>query len=91
MNDQGARITFPTSGFTNFFLKYDGTQQNLRDVQRLSVTPGLVSGKEILALKGCFVYRTVGQVRRTSFCFFYQAKVSETAHLNFCTVGQAAD
>jgi hypothetical protein len=91
MNDQGARITFPTSGFTNFFIKNDGTQQNLRDVQRLSVTPGLVSGKEVLALRGCFVYRTVERVHRTSFCYFYQAKVTDAAHLNFCTVGQAAD
>jgi hypothetical protein len=59
MNDQIARITFPTTGFTNFFIRYDGTQQSIRDVQKLSVSPEVVIGKAIVALKGCFVY--VGQ------------------------------
>jgi hypothetical protein len=91
MSSQGVRITFPTTGFNTFQIKYDGTQQSLRDVQKLSVRPNLVEGKEVVAFKGCFVYQTSGQVHRTSFCYFYQAKVSEPAHLNFCTVGQAAD
>jgi hypothetical protein len=91
MNDQVARITFPTTGFTNFIIRYDGTQQSIRDIQRLSVSTEIVTGKAIVALKGCFVYRTVEKVHRTSFCYYYQAKVSEVAHLNYCTVGQAAD
>jgi hypothetical protein len=91
MNDQNARITFPTTGFNNFIIRYDGTQQNIRDVQKLSISPDLIGGKEIAAFEGCFVYRTSGQVHRTSICYFYQAKVSDVAHLNYCTVGQAAD
>lgn len=91
MNDQNARVTFPTTGFTNFNLKYTGTQKSLRDVGQLSVTPAILAGTEIVAVKGCFVYRTSGQVHRTSYCYFYQAKFSDATHLNFCTVGQAAD
>jgi hypothetical protein len=91
MNDQNARITFPTTGFNSFVIRYDGTQQNIRDVQKLSISSELVVGKGIAAFKGCFVYRTSGQIHRTSFCYFYQAKVSDVAHLNYCTVGQAAD
>jgi hypothetical protein len=52
MNDQNARITFPTTDFTNFIVHYDGTQQTLRDIQKLSVSPNLVAGKEIVAFKG---------------------------------------
>lgn len=91
MTDQNAQITFPTAGFTNFILGYDGTQQTLRDFDKLSVTPELVAGKQVVAFKGCFVYRTLGEIRRTSFCYFYLAKVSDISHLNYCAVGQAAD
>jgi hypothetical protein len=91
MSNQGVRITFPTTGFNTFQIKYNGTQESLRDVQKLSVSPNLVGGKEVVAFKGCFVYQSSGQIHRTSFCYFYQAKVSDVAHLNYCTVGQAAD
>lgn len=91
MDDKTARITFPTSGFSHLILGYDGTQQTLRDVDRLSVSPELVSGKQVAAFKGCFVYRTVGQIHRTAFCFFYEAKLSDISHLNYCTVGQTAN
>jgi hypothetical protein len=77
MNDQFARVSFPTSGFNSFVLRYDGTQASLRDVDKLSVTDDLVSGKEIVAFKGCFVYRTLNEVHRTSFCFSYQAKTTD--------------
>jgi hypothetical protein len=91
MNDANARITFPTTGFNSFVMHYDGTQASLRDVGRLSVTPELVSGAAVVAFRGCFVYRTIEQVHRTTYCYFYQAKVSDVAHLNFCSVGQGAD
>jgi hypothetical protein len=91
MNDQVARITFPTTGYNSFIIKYNGTQKNIRDVGPLSVTPGIVDGTDIVAFKGCFVYRTTGQVHRTAFCYYYQAKLSDASHLNYCTVGQAAD
>jgi hypothetical protein len=91
MTDQTARITFPTTGFNTFNLRYDGTKLSVRDVEKLSVSPDLVSGKAVVAFKGCFVYRTFGEIHRTSVCYFYQAKVSDVAHLNFCTVGQAAN
>jgi hypothetical protein len=78
MNDQNARITFPTTGFNSFVIHHDGTQQNRRDVGRLSVTPEHVSGTAVVAFKGSFVYRTIEQVHRTTFYYFYQAKVSDT-------------
>ncbi|MBR0957250.1 hypothetical protein [Bradyrhizobium japonicum] len=90
-NNQTARVTFPTTGFTTFQLGYDGTQLSLRDVQKLSVTADLAGGKQVVVFKGCFVYVTIEEVRRTSFCYFYQFKVSSLDHLNYCTVGQAAN
>jgi hypothetical protein len=91
MSNQGVRITFPTAGSNTFQIIYDGTQQSLRDVQKLSVTRKLVEGKEVVAFKGCFVYQTTGQIHRTSYCYFYQAKVTEPAHLNYCIAGQEAN
>jgi hypothetical protein len=91
MTDESSRVSFPTNGFNSFFLHYNGTQASLRDVQQLSVTPEIISGKSVVAFKGCFVYRTVEVVHRTAYCHFYYAKVSDPTHLNFCAVGQAAD
>lgn len=91
MNDLLARITFPTTGFNTFNESYDGTPLNIRDVNKIAITDKIVSGSEIVAFKGCFVYRTVSEVHRTAFCYYYQAKVSDAAHLNFCNVGQAAN
>jgi hypothetical protein len=91
MNDQNASVTFPTSGFTNFIRRYDGTQKSLRDVERLSIPAEFLSGKQVVVLKGCFVSRTVDEIHRTSFCYFYQSKITDAAHLNYCAAGQAAN
>jgi hypothetical protein len=91
INDATARITFPTSGFSNFSIAYDGTPQSIRDVNKIAVTDGVVSGQEIAVVQGCFSYRTVSEIHHTAYCFYYQAKITDPAHLNFCNVGQAAN
>jgi hypothetical protein len=91
LTDVGVRMTFPTSGFTTFNIGYDGTPQSIRDVGKIAITEEIMSGREMVAVHGCFVYRTVEEIHRTAFCFFYQAKVSDPNHLNFCTIGQAAN
>jgi hypothetical protein len=91
INETIARITFPTSGFSSFNASYDGTPQSIRDVNKVAVTDGVVSGQEIAVIQGCFAYRTVGEIHRTAFCYYYQAKVSDPGHLTFCNVGQAAN
>jgi hypothetical protein len=87
----GIRMIFPTSGFTSYNLGYDGTQKDVRDIGRLSVTDGIVAGTQIVAFKGCIIYRTVNEIHHTAFCYFYRAKSVDPAHLFYCTVGQAAD
>jgi hypothetical protein len=91
INETIARITFPTTGFASFNISYDGTPQNIRDVNKIAVTNGVVSGQEIAVIQGCFAYRTVNEVHRTAFCYNYQARVSDPGHLTFCNFGQAAN
>jgi hypothetical protein len=91
VNDTIARITFPTTGFSSFNASYDGTPQNIRDVNKISISDGVVSGQQFLVIQGCFAYRTVNEVHHTAFCYYYQARFTDPAHLSFCTVGQAAN
>jgi len=51
----------------------------------------LISGDEVFAIKGCFVYKTVETIHRSEFCFFYQVNSTQLPNLNFCTVGQGSD
>jgi hypothetical protein len=91
IGDLGIRMIFPTSGFTSYNLGYDGTQKDLHDVGKISVTEGIVAGTQIVTFKGCIIYRTVNEIHHTAFCYFYRAKSADPAHLFYCTVGQTAD
>jgi hypothetical protein len=37
------------------------------------------------------VYITARATHHSSFCYFYNAKVTKPEHLNICTVGSDAD
>jgi hypothetical protein len=88
---QAVHVVYPTTGFTSSNIAYDATLRGLNDNQKINATDKLVSGDDIIAFRGCFVYSTIEIIRHTAFCFFYQANFTDAAHLNFCTVGQEAD
>lgn len=86
-----AKVAFPTTGFSTFQMTYDAGSSAITGENKILATEKLIAGDEIVALMGCFVYRTVNTIKHTSFCYFYQQNASDHQHLGFCTVGQDAD
>jgi len=50
------------------------------------------TGGTAIVLQMCFAYKTMDEVHRTSFCYFYRAGVSPAnKQMNICTAGNHAD
>ena len=58
---------------------------------RFLATDKFMSGDEIFVFVGCFVYGTTETPHHSSFCFFYDHKVSDIHSLPYCLTGQRAD
>lgn len=54
-----ANVVFPTS--------HDPRQ--LTYIPAANMTPGVISGQANVIFKGCFVYKSIGKVRHTAFCY----------------------
>src|SRR5205814_10731132 len=81
---QSGQVIYPTTGFgSGVSLSTTIAAENIDD--------DVVSGKKLLIVRGCFVYRTFEQVRLSAFCYFYRGDMTKAAHLNICTGGNYAD
>ena len=84
-----AQTTFPTTGQAIYLWHVKSNGGEL--ASRFVVTDRLMAGEEIAVLEGCFIYETISEIHRTSFCYYFQQKETPTTNLNYCTVGQFAN
>jgi hypothetical protein len=54
-------------------------------------TNEIKTGDNIFAVRGCIVYEAFSAIHHTAFCYFYDAQMTDIAHLNICTVGNYVD
>jgi len=86
----GLGVVYPTSGFSNYQLHFD-TGQEPGPQTKIIADDSMTAGHSIFKIQGCFVYRSVGAIHHTAFCFYYQANFTLLPNMNICTVGNAAD
>jgi hypothetical protein len=51
----------------------------------------VLDGLKTIFVDGCFVYKTVAGIRRSSFCYFFNIKKTKPNNWNVCLVGNDAD
>ena len=81
----GGSVVFPsTGGF--------GAGQNLTLTQPDSfVDQNIIDGSTTIVVDGCFLYRSIGLIRHSYFCYFYKSKTTKPSNLNICQNGNGAD
>ena len=56
------------------------------------IDDGVISGDTTMLARMCFVYKTMGQVHHTAFCYYYRVGASPAnKQMNVCPVGSHAD
>lgn len=81
-----AQVVYPTTGGFGaggyaLSAKLDGEK----------IDQNIVDGNGLIVMSGCFVYKTAGAIHRSSFCYFFNAKISKPANWNICDFGNDAD
>jgi hypothetical protein len=51
----------------------------------------VIDGAKLIFIDGCFVYKTAGGIRRSSFCYFFNSKKTKPSNWNICQIGNDAD
>jgi hypothetical protein len=51
----------------------------------------VLDGSKTIILDGCFVYKSAGGIRRSSFCYFFTSKKTKPTNWGICAVGNDAD
>jgi hypothetical protein len=51
----------------------------------------VVDGSKSIIVDGCFVYKSAGGIRRSSFCYFFTGKKTKPTNWSICEVGNDAD
>jgi hypothetical protein len=78
----GASTVFPTTG--------PAAYQARGQIDKTDVDWDVIYGVKIIVVPGCFVYRTLNEIHRSSFCFFSQNGATLNAW-SFCPFGNYAD
>lgn len=81
----GARFAWPTTGFNSYLIHFPEGQIPQNGV--LVWTKDIDDGSSIVALQGCILYEAFSQLHHTAFCYFYDSKTSDIAHLSICNTG----
>ncbi len=81
----GFRFAWPTSGFTSYLIHFPEGHIPQKGV--VGWTDRISQGEDLLAVQGCIVYEAFKTIHHTAFCYFFDGKTSDMAHLNICTVG----
>ena len=87
----GGSVSFPTSGASQYRLYQDSSAEAIPEAARIVASQRLIEGADVIALTECFVYHSISKIHHTSFCYYYNAKVSDVAHLNICNGGSDSD
>jgi len=81
----GGSVVYPTNGISA--ASYQLFLKSIDDI----VTPDLISGKDMIIVHGCFVYKTFDIPKHSYFCYYYRNGVSRPGIFNICPYGQYAD
>ena len=83
----GGSVVFPSA--TNGF---GGGIQNLTFTKPDSfVDQNMIDGNTTIIVDGCFIYKSIGLIRHSYFCYFYKSKTTKPSNLNICQNGNGAD
>jgi len=91
INEVAATVVFPTTGPSSLVAHFDSTNESVPENLKFKASDRLIAGDEFLVIKGCFTYKTVETIHHTSFCYFYNFKVTVAGQMSICTVGHRAD
>lgn len=81
-----AAVVFPTAGGLG------GSAYTLtRTIQDSLIDEDVINSEKKIIVSGCFVYKTIGTVHRSSFCYFFKAGKTPIEGWNICQVGNDAD
>jgi hypothetical protein len=83
------RFAWPTTGFTNYFMQVPGVR--IPEIGAVAWSDNINKGDSIVAIQGCIIYEAFQAIHHTAFCYDYDARITDMAHLNICTVGNAVD
>lgn len=86
---RGLQVVYPNIGFSTYQLHFDTNKGAEPD--KIIVTDDMIAGKTIFKVQGCFIYRSIGSIHHSAFCYFYQGNSTSLPNLNICNVGNAAD
>jgi hypothetical protein len=82
-------VAFPSSPYQ---ISYNSASFELPEPDRIVIDDRIISGDDIIAIIGCFVYVTFTEVHHTAFCFYYSATVTtNTGSLSICEAGNKTD
>jgi hypothetical protein len=83
---QGGTVVFPSSG------GFNPSGQVLTITKPDSfLNQSMISGDSTIVVDGCFLYRSVGIIHHSYFCYFYRANITDRNSLNICQNGNGAD
>lgn len=74
---------FPGTGPSEY--QYDITNADI------SMDKKFLSGDKVIVVFGCFLYKSYGQIRHTTYCGFDLSGTTVVQNLSFCGVGNDAD
>lgn len=83
---ESGRVIYPTQ--TTFG---SGAYEYSAEFAPDDINDDVLSGKNIMVVTGCIVYKTVGHIRHSSFCYFFKSGTTKPDHLNICNGGNDAD
>lgn len=81
----GFRFAWPTTGFSTYLIHFPEGQ--IPQVGIIPWSDRINQGQDIVIVQGCIVYEAFGDIHHTAFCYFYDSRISDMAHLLICTVG----
>lgn len=85
----GLQVVYPNTGFGSYQISFDTEKQ--AEANKIIVTDDIISGKSIVAVKGCFTYKSLKEFHHSAFCFYYLANMTVLPNLSICNVGNDAD
>jgi uncharacterized cupin superfamily protein len=82
---EGFRFAWPSTGFNTYLIHFPDKQIPQNGVA--AWTNEIKTWENILAVQGCITYEAFSAIHHTAFCYFYDSRMTDMAHLNICGIG----
>jgi hypothetical protein len=83
-NPNQRTVVFPSGSTASAYELASPLSANLIDQD-------VINGAKAIYIDGCFVYKSAGAIRRSSFCYSFIANKTKPSNWNVCLVGNEAD